>query len=139
MLKLLATLAVLAPLAPGQDTNLDDLKSIPRVTPTTRVYQAVSPAVVYIQTQTRVQSSNGFNILGMGSSTHMRPGSGTGVVIHEDGIVVTNYHVVRGSDPRHLTVSFVNDPTLYLAELLSFRESEDLALLRIRGAMHGSQ
>ncbi|MFT5197947.1 MAG: serine protease Do [Planctomycetota bacterium] len=139
MLKLLATLAVFAPLADGQDNPLEDLQSISRVTPVTRVYQVVSPAVVYIQTQTRVQSRDGFNVLGMGANTHMRAGSGTGVVIHEDGIVVTNYHVVRGADPRHLTVSFVNDPTLYLAELLSFRESEDLALLRIRGAMYGSK
>ncbi|MBL4771127.1 MAG: trypsin-like peptidase domain-containing protein [Planctomycetes bacterium] len=139
MLKLLAALAVFAPIAIGQDNPLDELKSVSRITPAVRVYQAVSPAVVYIQTQTRVQSRSGFNILGMGSNTHMRAGSGTGVVIHEDGIVVTNYHVVRGADPRHLTVSFVDDPTVYLAELLSFRESEDLALLRIRGAMHGSK
>ncbi len=138
MLKLLTALAFLTPVAAGQDKPLDDLKSISRITPVVRVYQAVSPAVVYIQTQTRVQSRNSFNLLGMGSNTHMRAGSGTGVVIHEDGIVVTNYHVVRGADPTHLTVSFVNDPTLYLAELLSSSKTEDLALLRIRGAMNGS-
>ncbi len=139
MLKLLTALAFLTPIAAGQDKPLDDLKSISRITPVVQVYQAVSPAVVYIQTQTRVQSRAAFNVLGMGSNTHMRAGSGTGVVIHEDGIVVTNYHVVRGADPQHLTVSFVNDPTLYLAELLSSSEAEDLALMRIRGAMHGSK
>ncbi|MCA9002668.1 MAG: trypsin-like peptidase domain-containing protein, partial [Planctomycetes bacterium] len=140
--KLIAPLALLLSLsaiAMAQDDGLEDLKDISRVTPVVRVYQAVSPAVVYIQTQVRVQSRPGYSILGMGSTTHMQAGSGTGVVIHEDGIVVTNYHVVRGADPTHLTVSFVNDPTVYLAELLSFRESDDLALLRIRGAMQGSE
>ena len=56
-------------------------------------------------------------------------------MIHEDGYLVTNYHVVRDADPGRIQVSFVDDPVPYRAELLSFREHEDLALLRITGSM----
>ncbi|HRV80490.1 MAG TPA: trypsin-like peptidase domain-containing protein, partial [Planctomycetota bacterium] len=43
--------------------------------------------------------------------------------------------VVRDADPGQIQVSFVDDPTPYRAELLSYREHEDLALLHITGPM----
>ncbi|MEZ5975860.1 MAG: S1C family serine protease [Planctomycetota bacterium] len=55
----------------------------------------MSPAVVYIQTETRtpVQSPLSYRPL-----VQVQSGSGTGVVVHEDGYVITNYHVVRDTD-----------------------------------------
>ncbi len=111
---------------------LEHLKRHSRITPTVEVYEAVSPSVVFIQIEgtRRVRS-----LLGNRARVQRSSGSGTGVVIHEEGYLVTNYHVVRDADPGRIQVSFVDDPVPYRAELLSYREHEDLALLRITGSM----
>ena len=57
-------------------------------------------------------------------------GSGSGVVIHPSGFIVTNYHVVEGA--QQITVSFDGDPNQYPARLMSSVREEDLALLKIQ-------
>ena len=53
---------------------------------------------------------------------------GSGVVLGEDGIVVTNYHVVRDSEA--LTVA-LNDRREFRADLILSDEGSDLAVLKI--------
>jgi serine protease Do len=130
----LAPLAGLAPLAPpatgAQQTEAfqtqDDLGD--RITPAVRVVQRVAPAVAFITTDitTPVRTFRGIY-------EQRQQGSGSGVVIYDDGYIVTNYHVVRGADAGGIRVKFdpTYDATTYVAQLISFVEQEDLALLKI--------
>jgi len=128
-------LALLVPFAlPAQQDLLSGapqkaLAGIERVTPVVLVARQVRPAVVYIETESTQQVRSIWGV-----QNRVYAGSGSGVVIHEDGYVVTNYHVVKGA--RTIRVSFANDPRVYSAELVSSVQTEDLALLKI-GAHNG--
>ena len=54
--------------------------------------------------------------------------SGSGFIVTDNGYIVTNYHVVEGSDS--ITVSLYNGDT-YDASLIGYDESNDLAVLKI--------
>ncbi len=57
---------------------------------------------------------------------------GSGVVVSNDGLILTNYHVIKGATGIHVTV-FTNMGTKrYLASTVKVDESLDLALLRIQ-------
>jgi serine protease Do len=53
---------------------------------------------------------------------------GSGVIISEDGYIVTNYHVIEESDEIQIVL---NDKRTYTAELLGKDPSTDLALLKV--------
>ncbi len=55
-------------------------------------------------------------------------GAGSGVIIHEDGIIVTNNHVIEGSD--EIVVRLTNGDT-YEAVLRGTDEAGDIALIKI--------
>lgn len=56
-------------------------------------------------------------------------GFGSGVIISDDGYIVTNNHVVEGSSKIEVTL---NDKRLYEAELIGRDPSTDLALIKIK-------
>src|SRR5688572_779889 len=56
-------------------------------------------------------------------------GSGSGVIISDDGYIVTNNHVIAGSDKIEVTL---NDKRTYEAEIIGTDPSTDVALIRIR-------
>ena len=126
MLSLLLAIAATAPQGSDLDALYDILQEEERITPEVRIVQAVVPAVVFIETEFLAQR-NSFGFL----FSRSYEGSGSGVVVHPDGYIVTNYHVVAGA--RAIKVSFARIPGQFEAELVSFKRSEDLALLRIRG------
>lgn len=75
-----------------------------------RVYQAASPAVVSIDT---------------------RDGSGSGSIISPDGLILTNAHVVSGSQTVRVTLA---DGRKFDAEVIAFGEAGlDLAAVKIQG------
>lgn len=81
--------------------------------------EAVTPGVVNI----RSSSSNDFDIWGgYGGS------SGSGVIISQDGYIVTNNHVVEESKNIEVTLS---DNRKYEAKLIGTDENTDLALLKL--------
>ncbi|MES2678905.1 MAG: Do family serine endopeptidase [Bacteroidota bacterium] len=55
--------------------------------------------------------------------------SGSGVIISDDGYVVTNNHVIAGADKIEVTL---NDRRTYDAELIGADASTDVALLKIK-------
>lgn len=55
--------------------------------------------------------------------------SGSGFFIHEDGLILTNNHVVSGSQKLQVTLA---DQTIYEAELLERDPYNDLALIKVR-------
>nr|WP_242615486.1 trypsin-like peptidase domain-containing protein [Sphaerotilus mobilis] len=60
-------------------------------------------------------------------SDHPRRGVGTGVVIVESGIILTNYHVIEGAD--RVTVTFWNGMESE-ARIVSVQPHQDLAVLK---------
>ena len=57
-------------------------------------------------------------------------GTGSGIIINEDGEIVTNNHVINGS--KNVTVTLSGDAKQYKAEVLGIDRRNDLALIRIR-------
>lgn len=60
----------------------------------------------------------------------------SGVVIHEDGIVLTNYHVVDDDKPKRLGMGVMtHDGQAFLVdEVLAANEEADVAILRLKDA-----
>ncbi len=55
-------------------------------------------------------------------------GTGSGVIISEDGYIITNNHVVKGARKIEITL---NNKETYKAEIVGVDESSDIALLKI--------
>jgi serine protease Do len=119
-----AGLLALAPLARPAPAPQDDASVDPRRTPIVDVIERVKPAVVSITSEIRTESWFGWS---------SAPSAGTGVVLFEDGYIITNNHVVE--DAREIRVKFdsADDPREYVAALISTNPAEDLALIKIEG------
>jgi len=83
----------------------------------TELYDAVRPSIVRITTGEEDDGAFDFGPSGLGS----------GVVIDEDGHILTNYHVVQGS--QAVTVTF-SDGTVATAEVTGTDPGNDIALIR---------
>jgi S1-C subfamily serine protease len=59
-------------------------------------------------------------------------GTGTGVVLSPDGIVLTNNHVIRGAD--NITATNVGNGQTYPVEVLGYDRKSDIAVLRLTGS-----
>lgn len=57
-----------------------------------------------------------------------REGMGSGVIVSEDGYLLTNYHVVRGADEIEVRLA---DARTFLAEVVGTDDKTDLAVLKI--------
>jgi S1-C subfamily serine protease len=83
------------------------------------IYERAAPGVVQVTSVVRTTDT---------FSSGVPAGLGSGFVVDKAGHIVTNYHVVRGSD--RLTVSFSNRDTVD-AEIVGIDPSTDLALLEV--------
>ena len=92
------------------------------------IYRASAPAVVHIETTTRVQQPSDFfgNPFG---TTQTQRALGSGFVIDKAGHIVTNYHVVRGANA--IQVSFSNNEH-FKAKLIGVDPSTDSAVLQVQ-------
>lgn len=69
-----------------------------------------------------------------GSTYHVKrftKSTGSGVIISNDGYIVTNNHVIQNAEKIHVTL---NNNKEYTAKVIGFDEQTDLALLKIEGS-----
>jgi S1-C subfamily serine protease len=88
---------------------------------TMAIYEKVAPSVVNITT---TACEPEFYYCAVPSQT----GSGSGVVLSEDGAVVTNYHVVESAETIEVALT---DGRRMKAEVVSSSRGDDLAILRV--------
>jgi len=86
--------------------------------------------VVTVQTEVvqRVASSPADFFFGTQSGQQLQAGIGSGFIIREDGVIVTNAHVVSGASKISVAL---RDGTSYPATLLGIDDQNDLAVLKI--------
>ncbi len=83
----------------------------------------VVPAVVNVTVQ-----QQGFDPF-TGQNVRRDVGNGSGVIVREDGYILTNYHVIEGADSIVVTVGVEDKP----ATVVGIDTSSDLAVLKIEG------
>jgi len=91
------------------------------------IYRASAPAVVHIDTTSRVQQPTDFFGNPFGGSQTQRA-LGSGFVIDKTGHIVTNYHVVQGA--KTIQVSF-SDNERFKATVVGVDPSTDTAVLQV--------
>jgi len=102
----------------------------------TAIYAAnkVLPSIVGINVEYTVTTNNFFNFTQSGSA------SGSGIIISEDGYILTNNHIVNSADSSYyyevseansVKVYLYNDNTPYDAEIVGTDEETDLAIIKI--------
>jgi serine protease Do len=101
-----------------------------------RVAERVTPAVVFIQVEARGQAEVGGEWLHGDREQRRRffrerfprQSVGSGVIISDQGHVVTNFHVIDGADRIHVTLA---DKRQFEAAVVGTDPSTDLAVLKI--------
>jgi Do/DeqQ family serine protease len=91
-------------------------------------------AVVHIRTITSQNNNLTYNpfeqfLYGHSNRPYIMEGSGSGVILSQDGYIVTNNHVVNGADEIEV---MLNDKRDYRAEVIGTDPSTDIALLKIK-------
>jgi serine protease Do len=101
-----------------------------RRTAITAAVQRVSPSVVTVQTEVveRVPADVFEQFFGGRSGTRSAAGLGSGFIVREDGVILTNAHVVSGAS--RISVA-MRDGKTYPAKLLGSDETNDLAVLKV--------
>ncbi|MBQ2967613.1 MAG: trypsin-like peptidase domain-containing protein [Clostridia bacterium] len=96
---------------------------------TQEIAAAVGPAVVGIENMGR----GGY--YGMYGSSEVTMGTGSGVVMTEDGYIITNYHVVEGATKVKVVTS---SGETYDAKIIGVDEDSDLAVIKVeaKGLTH---
>src|SRR6476469_6961556 len=104
--------------------------STQRRTAITSAVQRVSPSVVTVQTEVveRVPADVFEQFFGGRSGTRSAAGLGSGFIVRQDGVILTNAHVVNGAS--RISVA-MRDGTTYPAKLLGADETNDLAVIKI--------
>lgn len=89
-------------------------------------------AVVHVTTETMVSQEDPFQQFFWGYRSPQQPrpqqGAGSGVIISDDGYIVTNNHVVEGADKIRV---HLNDKRMLDARVIGRDPSTDIALLKV--------
>lgn len=102
----------------GEDTTLAEAVS-----------EKCLPSVVNIDVYTKQQSQSFYGLMGQDSSSNTLEESslGSGIILSEDGYILTNYHVIEDADQLKVTANSQE----YEAKVVGTDESSDLAVLKI--------
>jgi len=125
--------AVLTPVALTAQINANTSNAMPSLAP---MLESATPAVVNISVTRSQRMPDQLRFFG-GPQTPQPPmrqsrGAGSGVVVDSDeGLIITNHHVVNGAD--NISVS-LQDGRVLDATLIGSDQKTDIALLRINAA-----
>jgi S1-C subfamily serine protease len=97
---------------------------------TIEVVQRTADGVVFVSVRTTPPAGRDFGFFGPFLQPQPRDGTGSGFVIDQDGLILTNYHVISGAD--QISVRFHNDPRSYPARVVGRAEPLDIALIRVQ-------
>jgi len=116
--------------------DIDVARSLSRAF--SQVAEAVGPSVVHIDSRRRVRSTSNerrspFPFFGAPDDDgdrgeFRRGGQGTGFIVHPDGYIVTNNHVVASADAVSVRL---DDGRRFDAEIIGTDEETDLAVVKI--------
>jgi serine protease Do len=109
------------------------------------VIKRVTPSVITIYSTRTRQSRNSFmedpafrRFFGEGfepsprdSRGRREEGQGSGVIVSEDGYILTNNHVIEGADADSLKITLADGKTKYDAKIVGTDPRTDLAVLKI--------
>ena len=130
--RLLLCVVTLAGLRAGPLRAVRASGEVSRTTPVVLAYRKAGPAVVNISAEKTVTERFGLFGRDPFADIFRRPVRqktvGSGVVVHGDGYVVTNAHVV--SHALQITIQ-LSDKTRYGAKVISSDSTHDLAILKI--------
>ena len=140
--KLIGTNSSNFSVAPSNSTSSDGTVSQVKLSnySDTAVYTAnkILPSIVGIKVEYTVSSN--FSIYGMGTAKSEASASGSGIIISDDGYILTNNHIVatsssesyyQVSDANKVNVTLYNDDTEYEAKIVGKDEQTDLAVIKI--------
>jgi serine protease Do len=65
------------------------------------------------------------------SQTHKTQGLGSGVIVSEDGYILTNNHVIEGADKDGVEVALADGKVKYAARIVGIDPQTDVAVLKI--------
>lgn len=92
----------------------------------TAVAEQTTPTVVHIKTSSR--NGNSISDMWNGGGGQGGASSGSGVIITQDGYIVTNYHVIEGAGEIEV---ILNNRRNYTARIIGTDPSTDLAVIKI--------
>lgn len=106
----------------------------------TSIYAAnkILPSIVGIKVEYNVNSL--ISMFGRQTQTSTATASGSGIIISDDGYILTNNHIVSSSssesyyevsEATKITVTLFNDETEYEAKIIGTDEQTDLAVIKI--------
>ncbi len=102
------------------------------------IVKRVAPAVVNVYAQHIVENQNPFladpffrQFFGNVPSRQVERSLGSGVIVDPSGLVVTNFHVIRGASQVKVALA---DKREFDADIVLKDQRSDLAVLRIKGA-----
>ncbi len=110
------------------------------------IVEKVTPSVVGVQAKFQMETSGdgyygdffgfGFGNQNSGSGTKEAVGVGTGIVMSEDGYIVTNAHVIYDDEngygeAKAVQVQMYDEETTYDARIVAYDQEADIAVLQI--------
>ena len=101
---------------------------LPQAETGTGVTLTINPVGGERLTFTQVYEKTQHSVVTVHAMDHTGMGEGTGIVMTDDGYIITNAHVVEGAIQAFVTTA--NDVT-YDAELVGLSQEEDLAVLKV--------
>jgi serine protease Do len=115
--------------APRASSQISDSVEATRRTALVRAAARVSPAVVNVAVLGSAPPSNSpWDAFFFGRQR--TAGFGSGVIIRKDGVIITNYHVVKDADSIKVTLPDGRD---FNAQLVGSDPVADIAVIRIHG------
>ena len=112
-----------APLAPSNASQTSEGADAAR-----HLRQRDAPGVVFVTSTIVQKTESPFNLFGGGETQRQGQATGSGIVIDNNGTILTNYHVVENA--IKVTVSLEKGKTIE-AQVVGKDPSNDLAVLRI--------